>query len=82
MVQASTNLAMEEQPQYIQRKAGKSVSPSGANRAKSTSGGHEVYRKGDQQLELLISDKTVEKIMGPEPFPSLDIEIPLIANEL
>lgn len=44
-------------------------------------GGHEVVRKG-KQLELLISDKTVERIMGPEPIPSLDIEMPLIANEL
>ena len=43
--------------------------------------GHEVYRKG-QQLALLISDKTVEKIMGPEPIPTLDIEMPMIANEL
>jgi hypothetical protein len=30
----------------------------------------------------LISDKTVEKIMGPEPVPSLDIEISEIQNEL
>ena len=28
-----------------------------------------------QHLELLISDKTVERIMGPEPVPQLDIEM-------
>jgi len=26
-------------------------------------------------MELLISDKTVEKIMGAEPIPQLDIEM-------
>ena len=34
------------------------------------------------KLELLISDKTVEKIMGPEPIPTLDIEMNEIQNEL
>jgi hypothetical protein len=27
----------------------------------------------NQRLNLQLSDKTVEKIMGPEPVPSLDI---------
>jgi hypothetical protein len=27
----------------------------------------------NQRLDLIISDNTVEKIMGPEPVPSLDI---------
>jgi hypothetical protein len=52
------------------------------NPERTLAGGHQVYRKGNQQLELLISDKTVEKIMGPEPVPTLDIEMPMIANEL
>ena len=29
----------------------------------------------NQRLDLIISDKTVEKVMGPEPVPSLDIEM-------
>lgn len=33
-------------------------------------------------MELVISDKTVEKIMGPEPIPTLDIELGEIQNEL
>jgi len=33
-------------------------------------------------MELVISDETVEKIMGPEPIPQLDIEMPEIQNEL
>ena len=32
--------------------------------------------------ELLISDKTVQMIMGPDPIPSLDIEMSEIQNEL
>ena len=34
------------------------------------------------RAELLISDKTVEKIMGPEPIPQLEIEHDEIQNEL
>jgi len=29
----------------------------------------------NQRLDLIISDKTVEKMMGPEPIPSLDIQM-------
>jgi hypothetical protein len=28
----------------------------------------------NQRLDLIIADKTVEKVMGPEPVPSLDIQ--------
>ena len=27
------------------------------------------------RLDLVIADKTVEKMMGPEPIPSLDIQM-------
>ena len=27
------------------------------------------------RMDLIISDKTVERLMGPEPIPSLDIEM-------
>ena len=36
----------------------------------------------EKNSELFISDKTVEKIMGPEPIPTLDIELALIENNL
>jgi len=36
MVQASTNLAMEDQPQYIQRKAGNKPGPSPSNAKKQS----------------------------------------------
>ena len=36
----------------------------------------------NQRLDLQISDKTVEKVMGPEPVPSLDIQFDEIQNEL
>lgn len=85
-VPTAQSIPMEEMPQYHQRKASKAPSISTApdmQKPVTKAGGHEVIRKaGGQQLELLISDKTVEKIMGPEPIPSLDIEMPLIANEL
>jgi hypothetical protein len=29
----------------------------------------------NQRLDLIVADKTVEKVMGPEPVPSLDIEM-------
>jgi len=29
----------------------------------------------NQRLDLILADKTVEKFMGPEPVPSLDIEM-------
>ena len=40
--------------------------------------GGEFLRKSD----LVIPDKTVQKIMGPEPIPQLDIAIDEIQNEL
>lgn len=36
----------------------------------------------NQRLDLTIAERTVEKIMGPEPVPSLDIEMDEIQNEL
>jgi len=33
-------------------------------------------------MELVISDNTVRKIMGPDPIPTLDIEVSEIQNEL
>ena len=36
---------------------------------------HGQNQQNQPKLELLISDKTVEKIMGPEPIPTLDIEM-------
>jgi hypothetical protein len=35
-----------------------------------------------KKLDMAISDETVQRIMGPEPIPQLDIEIPEIQNEL
>ena len=32
--------------------------------------------------DLVIPDKTVDKIMGPDPIPSIDIEYDEIQNEL
>jgi hypothetical protein len=29
----------------------------------------------NQRLDMIISDKTVEKVMGPEPVPSLDVQM-------
>lgn len=28
----------------------------------------------NQRLDLILADRTVEKLMGPEPVPNLDIE--------
>ena len=36
----------------------------------------------NQRLELVSAQKTVEKLMGPEPIPSLDIQLDEIQNEL
>jgi hypothetical protein len=45
---------------------------------------HQVWKKMNaeeeglsvnQRLDLIVSDKTVDKMMGPEPIPSLDIEM-------
>jgi len=36
----------------------------------------------NERLDLIISDKTVDKMMGGEPIPSLDIEMDEIQNEL
>lgn len=35
-----------------------------------------------KKLDMAISDETVERIMGPDPTPQLDIEVPEIQNEL
>lgn len=52
---------------------------------------HRVFRKMNaeeeglsvnQRLDLTIAERTVEKMMGPEPVPSLDIEMDEIQNEL
>ena len=32
--------------------------------------------------DMLISDRTVERVMGPEPIPTLDIEMSEIQNDL
>ena len=45
-------------------------------------GKQQLPNQNSPKLELLISDKTVEKIMGPEPIPTLDIEMNEIQNEL
>jgi hypothetical protein len=34
----------------------------------------------NQRLDLFISDKSAQKVMGPEPVPSLDIEFDEIQN--
>ena len=34
------------------------------------------------RFDLIASDKTVERLMGPEPIPSLDIQMDEIQNEL
>ena len=36
----------------------------------------------NQRLDLQIAERTVERMMGPEPIPSLDIEMDEIQNEL
>ena len=45
---------------------------------------HQVWKKMNaeeeglnvnERLDLIISDKTVDKMMGPEPIPSLDIQM-------
>ena len=36
----------------------------------------------DQREDLVLCDKTVEVIMGPEPVPSLDIEMDAIQDKL
>lgn len=35
-----------------------------------------------QRFDLVIPEKTVQKIMGPEPIPAIDIEFDEIQNEL
>lgn len=35
-----------------------------------------------KKLDMVISDETVQRIMGPEPIPQLDIEMSEIQNEL
>ena len=34
-----------------------------------------IKKFNNQRLDLILADKTVEKFMGPEPVPSLDIEM-------
>ena len=36
----------------------------------------------NQRLDLQIAERTVERMMGPEPIPSLDIEMDEIQTEL
>jgi hypothetical protein len=36
----------------------------------------------EQREELILSENTVQDLMGPEPVPSLDIEMDEIQNEL
>ena len=36
----------------------------------------------NQRMDLIVADRTVEKMMGPEPIPSLDIQMDEIQNEL
>lgn len=36
----------------------------------------------NQRMDLTIAERTVERMMGPEPVPSLDIEMDEIQNEL
>ena len=33
-------------------------------------------------MDLIVADRTAEKMMGPEPIPSLDIQMDEIQNEL
>ena len=37
---------------------------------------------GERRYDLVIPEKTVQKIMGPEPIPTIDIEFDEIQNEL
>ena len=37
---------------------------------------------GVKAYDLVIPEKTVQKIMGPEPIPTIDIEFDEIQNEL
>jgi hypothetical protein len=55
------------------------VGPSRTSRVKKTGYGAADFLK---KSDLVIPDKTVEKIMGPEPIPRLDIAIDEIQNEL
>lgn len=36
----------------------------------------------NQRMDLIVSDATVNYIMGTEPIPSLDIQVDEIQNEL
>lgn len=36
----------------------------------------------EQRIDLVISDKTCDKLLGPEPIPSLDIDMDEIKNDL
>ena len=69
---------------FKQRKYSKTRTPGTVQymNKRVSSSGHEVIRRQPGQVELVISDQIVEKIMGPDPVPSLDIEYPMIMNEL
>jgi hypothetical protein len=43
---------------------------------------HEQHQPVGVRGELVIPEKIVDKIMGPEPVPSIDIEMNEIQNEL
>ena len=36
----------------------------------------------NERLDLVVQDSTVNKLMGPEPIPALDIAMDEIQNEL
>ncbi len=36
----------------------------------------------NERLDLVVQDNTVNKLMGPEPIPALDIAMDEIQNEL
>jgi len=40
------------------------------------------YAVSSQRYDLVIPEKTVQKIMGPDPIPTIDIEFDEIQNEL
>lgn len=42
----------------------------------------EGYSTSIQKFDLLVDDKTVDRIMGPDPIPVIDIEYSEIQNEL
>ena len=45
-------------------------------------GADEVGLNMQMRYDLVLPDRTVDKIMGPDPIPSIDIEYDEIQNEL